>query len=653
MGATALRPPGPAPPSIRSTRSDAVPELALDGRPADERVVHRQRADARRVARVGPVRLHLLFRVRVPVVQIEGERHRSAMRRQRDEHALPRDRVPLITSQKASFVVTPVPSGVGHVISGATLTGVGGTGLGAGARRVCAHRAASVNPSTTNSAVHSSVDRRVPAGDQTLPTQQRHSSPMHARLPDGVSRRPGTALRSLMSSRNSMRVRALLRNAPSMALVTAKEFCFSHAAHRHAEVGGFHHHRHAERRDLLADRVGNLVRQALLNLQPAAEHVDEPRDLAEPDHLAARNVGDVALAEERQQMVLAQAVEVDVLDDHHLAIIDREQRVVQDFVDVGLVSAGQEPERLLDPLRRVDAALRASGSSPSSASSFLIRSCIALFYILACRGSCRRRRIADACTRTAPTSPAHGARGRPVDRRAGRAPGFVRRRLEAGARLLLARWSRCPRTNAAPLLERGIAAGETAMRLQPARPEGHFWIAANMGALAESFGLRAGLKYRKPIENELETVLRLDPAFQDGSADRALGRWYFKVPGLFGGSDKKAEEHLRASLTYDEHSTAQPAASWPKCCSTQDKKAEARARAPARARCPAQPRLDSRRPGVQGTRPRAAREDPVGRLRSRSTVEPAAGLAAKPSRPAPSASAAAAARRRAPGTHRT
>ena len=30
---------------------------------------------------------------------------------------------------------------------------------------------------------------------------------------------------------------------------------------------------------------------------------------------------------------------------------------------------------------------------------------------------------------------------------------------------------------------------------------------------------------------------KLDPAFQHGSADRALGRWYFKVPGLFGGSN--------------------------------------------------------------------------------------------------------------------
>src|SRR5438876_1018012 len=40
------------------------------------------------------------------------------------------------------------------------------------------------------------------------------------------------------------------------------------------------------------------------------------------------------------------------------------------------------------------------------------------------------------------------------------------------------------------------------------------------------------------------------------SADRALGRWYFKVPRVFGGSAKLAEAHLRASLTYDPAGTA-------------------------------------------------------------------------------------------------
>ena len=103
-------------------------------------------------------------------------------------------------------------------------------------------------------------------------------------------------------------------------------------------------------------------------------------------------------------------------------------------------------------------------------------------------------------------------------------------------------------------LEQGIAAGRIAVTQKPDRPEGHFWMAANMGSLAESFGLRQGLKYRGDIRDQLLTVLKLDAPFQQGSADRALGRWYLKVPGLFGGSKKKSEEHLRQSLTYNQNS---------------------------------------------------------------------------------------------------
>jgi hypothetical protein len=104
--------------------------------------------------------------------------------------------------------------------------------------------------------------------------------------------------------------------------------------------------------------------------------------------------------------------------------------------------------------------------------------------------------------------------------------------------------------------ERGIDAANKAVALQPNRAEGHFWLAADMGAMAEGFGLRAGIKYRGPIKKALETVLTIDPGFLQGSADRALGRWYLKVPRLLGGSKDKSVEHLKRSLGYDANSTA-------------------------------------------------------------------------------------------------
>lgn len=111
-----------------------------------------------------------------------------------------------------------------------------------------------------------------------------------------------------------------------------------------------------------------------------------------------------------------------------------------------------------------------------------------------------------------------------------------------------------PESQRKTALEAGIEASRKAAALAPNKPEGHFWLAANMGALAESFGLRQGIKYRAAVRDALETVLKIDPAFQQGSADRALGRWYYKVPGLFGGSNKKSEDHLRKALAYNPQS---------------------------------------------------------------------------------------------------
>ncbi|MGD9904747.1 MAG: TRAP transporter TatT component family protein [Vicinamibacterales bacterium] len=99
-------------------------------------------------------------------------------------------------------------------------------------------------------------------------------------------------------------------------------------------------------------------------------------------------------------------------------------------------------------------------------------------------------------------------------------------------------------------LERGIAAARLAAAADPRSPAGPFWMAACMGALADAHGLRQGLRYRGQIRDALETARRLDPTYLDGSPDRALGRWYYKVPGLFGGDLRKSEQHLRVALGY-------------------------------------------------------------------------------------------------------
>jgi hypothetical protein len=72
-----------------------------------------------------------------------------------------------------------------------------------------------------------------------------------------------------------------------------------------------------------------------------------------------------------------------------------------------------------------------------------------------------------------------------------------------------------------------------------------------MGTLAESFGIVQGLKYRTKIRDELERVLSIEAGWQGGSAEAAIGQWYYEVPRLLGGSATKAEAHFRRALSYD------------------------------------------------------------------------------------------------------
>src|SRR5438552_3256178 len=159
------------------------------------------------------------------------------------------------------------------------------------------------------------------------------------------------------------------------------------------------------------------------------------------------------------------------------------------------------------------------GFSPISASSLRISSCICLLYIC----------VAAA---QSPGSPDALYADRAHLESARRAAAIWTADLARNPRAYDAAWklaraqywlgTHAPDAGRRTLLEKGIDAGRAAAALAPNRPEGHFWTAANMGALAESYGRRQGLKYRRPIRDELEAVLKIDPAFEHGSADRAL-----------------------------------------------------------------------------------------------------------------------------------
>lgn len=97
----------------------------------------------------------------------------------------------------------------------------------------------------------------------------------------------------------------------------------------------------------------------------------------------------------------------------------------------------------------------------------------------------------------------------------------------------------------------GVAAGRTAVQIHNDKPDGHFWLGANYGAAAEQSAIE-GLATIDDIRNEMETVLRLDEGYQDGSAYMVLGLVYLNAPGIVGGDPKKAVEEMEKGLRFGE-----------------------------------------------------------------------------------------------------
>jgi tetratricopeptide (TPR) repeat protein len=97
--------------------------------------------------------------------------------------------------------------------------------------------------------------------------------------------------------------------------------------------------------------------------------------------------------------------------------------------------------------------------------------------------------------------------------------------------------------------ERGIQAGQQAIALQPGAVEGHFWLGVCYGGFSEVKGALKALRTVKKIRAEMETVLRLNHAYEDGSAYLALGEMDRELPRLFGGSASRAISYLEKGLT--------------------------------------------------------------------------------------------------------
>jgi len=97
------------------------------------------------------------------------------------------------------------------------------------------------------------------------------------------------------------------------------------------------------------------------------------------------------------------------------------------------------------------------------------------------------------------------------------------------------------------IFAQGIEDAKKAVELAPAKADGHFWLGVNYGSYGEAKGVLKSLSLVGPIKTEMGRVLRIDASYENGGANRVLGRVYYKLPGFAGGSNKKSLLNLLKS----------------------------------------------------------------------------------------------------------
>jgi tetratricopeptide (TPR) repeat protein len=91
--------------------------------------------------------------------------------------------------------------------------------------------------------------------------------------------------------------------------------------------------------------------------------------------------------------------------------------------------------------------------------------------------------------------------------------------------------------------------------LAPERAEGHFWLGANYGLTAEARSFVRALMLVDPNRREMETVVQLDPDYEQAAGQRSLARLDLRAPFFKGGDERRSMNLLEKCLTrYAENS---------------------------------------------------------------------------------------------------
>ena len=94
------------------------------------------------------------------------------------------------------------------------------------------------------------------------------------------------------------------------------------------------------------------------------------------------------------------------------------------------------------------------------------------------------------------------------------------------------------------LFQEGMDLSRRMIAMHPERVEGPYWLGVHTGSYGEARGVLKSLFLKNDIIRAMERSIAIDGAYEQGGAYCVLGRLYYKVPGLFGGSKKKSRQYL-------------------------------------------------------------------------------------------------------------
>jgi tetratricopeptide (TPR) repeat protein len=98
------------------------------------------------------------------------------------------------------------------------------------------------------------------------------------------------------------------------------------------------------------------------------------------------------------------------------------------------------------------------------------------------------------------------------------------------------------------LFDQAIQSATHATEINPGGVEGHYWLGACDGGYGQAKGMFKALSLIKSIRKEMENVNRIDPSYERAGGYVILGKMDFELPGLLGGSKKRAIQEYQEGL---------------------------------------------------------------------------------------------------------